>query len=154
MANASDSVIPSEFTFLSDEHGFRESFRGRDYVELVGGNLRISFDLDRHYDSLSINLGSIHDKQKPGNFCIYFALPGVMQLVTKTDYSTTDPSVIDMASFLRIHLETLQSMFSAENLQKTKAALSKLSMEIGERLYPGKVVDLTGTNFRVLGDNR
>ena len=130
MSTAYDNATAA-FQFLVKEYGFHDVASNKEYMELVGGNLRISIVRSDRFDDnlIDIRVASVHDEQKPGNFCIDFGLRGLMELVLKNEFSKTDPSISEMAEFLRAHLQTVQSMFSAINLKETKAIYDRLTAE-------------------------
>jgi hypothetical protein len=133
MTDKSDNVIPPEFRFLQEECGFRVAFRGNSCIQLVGGDLRISFDRGRYgNEPLGIHVGSVHDEQKEGNWDIWFSVQWIMWLVGKAEPGEY-PSDTEMADFLYCHMPMVRSMFSSNNLKETKAASDRLSAELGRK---------------------
>jgi hypothetical protein len=150
MTNTSD-FIPAEFGFLQEMHGFCISDAGDDFAELVGGNLRIIFSRDREPSApMNIMVASTHDAQKAGNWLIWFGLHQVMWLVLNT--SLTYPSDAELAKFLRTNMQIVQLMFSSSNIQATKAARDRLTVQLLKHQAPGTFIDQTAPNSTDLSD--
>jgi hypothetical protein len=137
MSKSAEDFIPPEFAFLQEECGFRVARVNTGFVtdasagsaELVGGNLRILFSEDPLPSApMTILAASVHDEQRVGNWYIWIDLHAVMWLASKADPGTY-PSDAEQADFLRTNMPMVQSMFSAANLDETKAARDKLTME-------------------------
>jgi len=137
MSKSAEDFIPPEFAFLQEGCGFRlarvetgfVTDASAGFAELVGGNLRIMFSLDPLPSApRTILVASVHDEQRLGNWYIWINLEIVMWLALQTD--PCNPSYTEMANFLRTNMSTVQSMFSVSNLEETKAARDRLTMEL------------------------
>ena len=137
--NAYNSAA-GEFKFLVKECGFHVVDYGNKHVELVCGNLRISFLQDRYYEGPStILVASVHDEPEEGTRYVY-ALGTVRKFVLNS-YTLDCATTSELADFLRVQITTVQSMFSKENLKETGAALDRLGRELAEKTWPGAYLD-------------
>jgi hypothetical protein len=140
MTDSSSNVIPPEFSFLRDERGFRiEAYAGgpNGAAHLVNGDLRISLLHDR--GAFHVLVGSVKDEPGPGNWYTTYGLHIVRSFVLQTDPGE-EPSDAQLADFLRTHLPAVKTMFSADNLPATKAALEEIGIERAKKLFPGSII--------------
>jgi hypothetical protein len=138
MSNAYNNVAAA-FKFLVEECGFHVVDSDDEYMLLVGGNLRITLTRADRYDENLINI-DVADVGEPIERTQYVYGLGLVRALV-VDSASVDTQVSELAYFLRTHMAMVQSMFSKENLQETRAALDRLSRELVEKRWPGIYLD-------------